>query len=526
MMKTMMKMRLGIRKGQGWIPFWVVAITSLALSACINYQPGEQQQDDPEPDTPPYHCTQDFAESFDGPLQVTDGHVRLIIFSANCRFCLTVDETEQRLRVSDLETCQTVALMPGVDWAGFAADETRVLFTVPEAVGQKKTLFVARGDEIFELASTVDSVVSSPEANSVAWITDLDQERRSGTLHLASLTELPPAPVVLGQDVIGAPAYAQEGKTLLYLENPQQHSFESENISCSWDTSEMRAHPVDGGTARLLGNDVLVYGMRPSADGQHVWAGTDYDCQTYSQTLKRYPLGGQPPWAVADGHQGMMGGLDFIELPSRNLLLHAKYFYENEEPYRAWTELWVSPIQGGQGSLLASDMWNYMMSCMLVIPFQPAGDGIVVYIQNDTRAVLAVDLNTGDSWPLVQESDGYTYAPAPDGSSLLNIVESLGRRDLLAIPIRGGEPRILAENLEIYDWASWNTTGERVLLLTDDLHLDAPRSLKIIHMDSGEITVLADDIPDQIYGKAYQMSPGGWMTAIQRSDGLHIVKIP
>jgi len=340
------------------------------------------------------------------------------------------------------------------------------------------------------------------------------------------LADLPPTPVALGRDVIGTPRYAQQGKTLVFMEKSEHHTYESDNISCWWDTAELWAQPVDGGTNTLLGQNVLVYGMTPSADGQHVWAGTDYDCESQTQTLTRYPVNGQQPRAVVDGHPGMMGGLDMLEVPSRDLLLHAKYFYTNEEPYTYWTELWVSPIQGGEATLLATDLWNYMMSCMYIIPFQLAGDGIVLYVQAETRAVIAVDINTGEAWPLAQESDGHTYSPAPDGSSLLNIVEVPGRRDLLAIPIRGGEPRILAENLEIYDWASWNTTGERVLLLTDDLHLGALRSLKIIDMDSGEITVLADDIPDQIYGSAYQMSPGGWMTAIQRSDGLHIVKIP
>ena len=127
---------------------------------------------------------------------------------------------------------------------------------------------------------------------------------------------------------------------------------------------------------------------------------------------------------------------------------------------------------------------------------------------------------------MLPESDGFSFTPSPDGDSLLTIVSTSGRRDLVTIPIRGGDQRILVENLEIYDSAAWNATGERVLLLSDDLSLGAQRSLTVIDLATGDATLVADDIPDQTYTSAYLMSPGGWLTAVQRSDGLHIVKLP
>ena len=65
-----------------------------------------------------------------------------------------------------------------------------------------------------------------------------------------------------------------------------------------------------------------------------------------------------------------------------------------------------------------------------------------------------------------------------------------------------------------------------MLLLSDDLSLGAQRSLTVIDLATGDATLVADDIPDQTYTSAYLMSPGGWLTAVQRSDGLHIVKLP
>ncbi|MBN2496434.1 MAG: hypothetical protein JXR96_17705 [Deltaproteobacteria bacterium] len=487
-----------------------IAAAALASAACSTYQPGPGAAD-----RTPYECTRDFAQGFE-PLEI-DGAIRDLRFSPDCRSMLAVDQAGQ-LTVTDLAKRSSRIVADGVQTAWFTADGQRVLFTRREQ--DADALYLAQDDSIHAVSADASWIVDSPDGGSVLFKSGLDPETGDGRLVAALFGAGPPELRVLAEGVAGAPAYSTDGATAVYFDGPVRQAHETPQMSCWWRTADMRAADLASGESRLLAASILEYGKMVSADGQHIYASRDYDCESQTESLLRLPLDGGPAETLAAVPTYWSAGHDLLETQDAKYVLHSSFGEDAPGEYRA--QLWLTGTDGASARLLANDLVNYMFTCMYIIPFQLASERTVLYLTDGELDIEAVDLADGWTRTVGSAAGSMFFAPSPDGRSVLSLQAVEGEQScMLLAPLDGGSPRRIAESLVTLDWPAWSPSGERILAM-----LRQPDAADAAGVYSVNV---ADGLARRVDAGAWDsfvVHPGGWLVALRRSDRVRLAPVP
>lgn len=490
----------------------LVALTC-ALSGCAYFR-GPADADE-EAEQIPLACTPEFAADFE-PLQVTDGTVSSMAFSADCSRLLTLAGADQSLRVTDLEARSTVTVDTEVSWAAFTEAGHRVLYQ--RATDLSGTLHVAEDDEVYAIDEQVAAPSSAPDGSAVAYLVDVDMSTHVGELWLASLDPLPPSPVLLADAAFGSPIWTPDGSRILYMANPQTQTQETAWGACSWTTADIFVTPLDGPSTLLL-EGASSYAVRVSADGERVYASVDYDCAENTQTLVSVSFGGDDPLPLVT-HEALLFGFDFTEVPSLEKIVHPMLFTPQQSPDYEY-ELWATQVDGERSAMVAPDLMSNLETCAYFVPFEVIPDETVLYLRRDSADLGAVDLVSGASWTVASAALGLYFDVSPDGTSVLTLQEREGTIALLDTPISGEPGDVLMEGMDASDRPIWNAGGERVLVL---LTRDAGTSRTLYSLSPAELESRV--VTNGLASWTWALHPGGWLAAVQVAEGVQVVPIP
>lgn len=497
-----------------------------ALSACNTYLAPPHEEPPIDPPQVPYACKAEFAQNFDQPLQVADTVIRYAGFSPDCSKMYTVDEARQNLRVIDLETREVTELVPGVYLAWFTRDSKRVFFLLPIADTYEYELYIADGDHVHLVdTQTSTTILQSPDGNSIAYLKNYNTETYESDLYLAKIDQLPPVVTKVAGPVMGTLAFTPDGR-LVYQDDSVHHHIEQDNLWCDWHTTSLRAYSVDDGTFELLGEDVLSWSFRVSQDGERIYGAGDYNCEAQTQSLISYSLEGKAPVHLLVDQPMFLGPREMLEDPERGEILHSMFMWsENPEDFRS--ELWATRTDGSGSEILAENVMSQMQTCAYFIPFQQAYDEVLLYLQRETHELMALDRNGGNTWEILDGTQGLWYQISPDGQSLLSYSDEYSPAELRLTEVVGGATRTLMTGLMPGHESAWARDGERILLLPADIPGSGTKNLYSINPETGESIVIADDVPGEwLYGNSFVMHPSGHLVAIQRTGGMFLSRIP
>ena len=510
------------------IRFALIIPFLFALSACNTYPlPPSDPVDPVDPVDPPYACTLEFAKTFDQPFQVADTVIRYARFSPDCSKMYTVDEARQRLRIIDLETREATELNAGVYTAWFTKDSQRVFFLLPIADTYEYELYIADGETVHLIdTQTSTTIAQSPDGTSIAYLKNYDMETYESDLYVAKIDKLPPEVVKVAGPVMGTMVYTPDGRRLVYQNDTVHHHIEQDDLWCDWRTTSLRAYSLDDGAIELLGEDVLSWSFRVSQDGERIYAAADYNCEAQTQSLVSYSLQGKAPIRLLADQPMFLGPHEMLESPDGGEILHSMFSW-SEIPEDFRSELWATKTDGSGSTILAENVMSQMQTCAYFIPFQPAFDDVLLYLQRESHELMALDRNGGDSWEVLDGAQGLWYQLSPDGRSLIYYDDEYSPAELRLTKVNGGESRTLMTGLVPGHESAWVSGGERILLLPASVDGGVSRPLYSINPETGETIVMADDVPGQwLYGNSFVPHPGDHLVAVQRTGGMFLSRIP
>jgi|GEM_PF-3508188 len=473
--------------------------------------PGEGAATDGGADDPADPCSRAFAQGFASPLVVAPGGSLLESFSPDCRQLLSVDEAENRLRLTDLVDRTSVDLAAGVRWAEFTPDGSRVIFLTPD--GAYAHLWVADAGASRRLASAVGLFWPSDDGTRVAVITGWDEQAVAGALSILSLDD-PDAPAYqVASDALGPLRFTRDGTGLLYLGRAVAHHFENPNIACDWHTTELRLAPAAGGPSRLVASEVVTSAYWQSAGDERLYIGTNFNCEAQTFELSAVPLQGegQPVLLVPDLPLNFPGY--FLEVPARGLILHPGAYLG------LGYQLLATAVDGSGARELASDLIPSPEFAMAHLPFRVVGDSAALYLQAESLELRAIDLEDGTNRPVASALAMLFYEPSPTGLDVLHLKAAQELFDLQVTPVAGGPTRTLRAGTASPLAPLWAPGGERVLLQADpEGYLYQAHA---IDPQTGQ-AVLLDSATDPL---AMAVHPGGWLAVLGRPAGTVVVQI-
>ncbi|MBW1809189.1 MAG: PD40 domain-containing protein [Deltaproteobacteria bacterium] len=492
------------------------------IFGCTSYPTNSQ---DDKPKEIPFACTQAFTDGLADSIKISDTQqFRYIEFSEDCKKILTIDNTLQRLRVTDLESNTTIELNNNVDLARFGRDSNQVIIRIlPEGKAYNQfELYLAQEDQVHLIDTNVlDSFQLSQDGSWLAYRKNYVNETYSSDLVLVSLDQIPLNPKTLASGVPGQPSFTNDSQKIAYLSNRQARHYESVNHTCDWHDFDLYLYDMATSQSELLGQGVTSYAVKMSADNLHILASADYDCENQSRTMTSFSLNGEDPQALVKKTSTFFDLDDVVEFIEEKKIMHIAVHFPTD-PGEIQSELWITNMDGSGSEVVAQNVMSHMQSCAYFISFMLAADNTIVYTQRETLDIIALDLDTQQSWRLLESPESLYFSASPDGSSIISLYGHEGRVDLVVTNINSAESKTLLADMFDPGRFEWCASGKRLIYQESPHIIMDKHFVYSIDPASGQNQVLADDVAQGAYAKLH---PGGWLVAVPREDGLYLMKV-
>jgi dipeptidyl aminopeptidase/acylaminoacyl peptidase len=493
-----------------------------AFSAC-GTNPLPPFQDPTDPDEIPFACKLEFSKVFEEPFQVTEVPVRSATFSPDCSKLCSIDNAEQRLRVTDLKARKTVVLNRDVERVYFTPDSSRVFFLVPIADTYVYELYVATGETVHFIDAPVQSTVApSPDGNSLTYQKNPDADGLTSELYLARLDREPPEVVQLSARGAGSVSFTPDGSRIVFQTDPTKNIYEDEDIRCEWYTTTLWTAPTRGGTSQVLADQIMAWTQRVSSDGRRVYVYADYQCETHDQSLVSYPIEGGAPTRLLTGQHLFLDSQGFVELPERGEIVHPMVEW-TPDPNDWRSELWATRTDGSGSRVVAENALSILQSRIYFMPLQLAFDDILLYTRRQTYELVAFELD-GGSWDVLEGALGQWYQLSPDGRSILSWTAEYDFADLLVTSVVGARSQVVMDGIVRGGTVeSWAANGKRVLVVPPAGSAAELRTLYSVDPATGERYIVVDEVTIPMTSAyAFSANPRGWLAAVHTPDGLFV----
>jgi hypothetical protein len=492
------------------------------IFGCTNYPTNSHNE---EPKVIPYACTQAFSDELADVIKISGVRdFRWIEFSEDCKKILTIDNSVQQLRVTDIESNTTIELNNNVDLARFGRDSNQVIIRIlPEDKPYNEfELYLALGDQVHLIDTNVlDSYQLSQDGSWLAYRKNYVNETYTSDLVLVNLDQLPLEPKTLASGVPGQPAFTNDSGKIAYLANRQARHYESGDNSCDWHDFDLNLYDVTSGQNELLGQGVTSYAVKMLADNLHLLAMADYDCENQSRAMTSFSLSGQEPRALVENPSTFFDLDGVVEFTEEKKIMHIAVNFPTDS-IETQSELWMTNMDGSGSEVVAQNVMNHMQSCAYFISFSLAANNTVLYTQRETLDIIALDLKSKQSWRLLESPEGMYFGASPDGSSVVSFLGDEGPVDLVVTDISSAENKILLADMYDMGHYEWLASGKRIIYQDNPHIIMSKHFLYSIDPATGQNQVLADDVAQGAYVKPH---PGGWLLAVPRSDGLYLMKV-